>query len=283
MPELVAARAAACPDAVAVVCGDAVLSYGELDVRAARLAQVLAGRGAGPESVVAVVMDRGPELVMVLLAVLKTGAAYLPVDPGYPAGRVAFMVADAAPVLVVATAAGAAALPGPVLAAAPVLAVDEPGLAARVAGRGGGGLPGAGGTGRAGVLRPGHLAYVIYTSGSTGVPKGVGVPHRGVVSLLGVLAGRFGLGAGDVWSWFHSFAFDFSVWEVWGALVSGGRLVVVPGEVSRSPAEFAGLLARQRVSVLSQTPSAFYSLVQAQAGDWRGWPGAGVAAGGLWW
>ena len=263
VPELVAARAAACPDAVAVVCGGVHISYGELDGRAARLARVLAGRGAGPESVVAVVMDRGAELVMVLLAVLKTGAAYLPVDPGYPAGRVAFMVADAAPVLVVATAAGAAVLPGPVLAAGAVLAVDEPVLAAGVAGRAGD-LPG--GTGRAGVLRPGHLAYVIYTSGSTGAPKGVGVPHRGVVSLLGVLAGRFGLGAGDVWSWFHSFAFDFSVWEVWGALVSGGRLVVVPGEVSRSPAEFAGLLARQRVSVLSQTPLAFYPLVQAQAG-----------------
>ncbi len=276
VPELVAARAASCPDAVAVVCGDAVLSYGELDGRAARLARVLAGRGAGPESVVAVVMDRGAELVMVLLAVLKAGAAYLPVDPGYPAGRVAFMVADAAPVLVVATAAGAAVLPGPVLAAGAVLAVDEPGLAARVAGRGGGGLPGAGGTGLAGVLRPGHLAYVIYTSGSTGVPKGVGVAHRSVVSLLGVLAGRFGLGAGDVWSWFHSFAFDFSVWEVWGALVSGGRLVVVPGEVSRSPAEFSGLLARQRVSVLSQTPSAFYPLVQAQAGDGGAGRGPGL-------
>ncbi len=272
VPELVAARAAACPDAVAVVCGDAVLSYGELDVRAARLARVLAGRGAGPESVVAVVMDRGPELVMVLLAVLRAGAAYLPVDPGYPAGRVAFMVADAAPVLVVATAAGAAALPGSVLAAGAVLVVDEPAVPVAVAGRAGD-LPG--GSGRAGVLRPGHLAYVIYTSGSTGVPKGVGVPHRGVVSLLGVLAGRFGLGAGDVWSWFHSFAFDFSVWEVWGALVSGGRLVVVPGEVSRSPAEFAGLLARQRVSVLSQTPSAFYSLVQAQAG--AGGAGRGLA------
>ena len=84
---------------------------------------------------------------------------------------------------------------------------------------------------------------MIYTSGSTGEPKGVAVAHRGVVSLLGVLAGRFGLGAGDVWSWFHSFAFDFSVWEIWGALVSGGRLVVVPTEVSRSPAEFLGLLA----------------------------------------
>ena len=272
VPELVAARAAACPDAVAVVCGGVHISYGELDGRAARLARVLAGRGAGPESVVAVVMDRGPELVMVLLAVLKTGAAYLPVDPGYPAGRVAFMVADAAPVLVVATAAGAAVLPGPVLAAGAVLVVDEPAVAVAVAGRAGD-VPG--GTGRAGVLRPGHLAYVIYTSGSTGVPKGVGVPHRGVVSLLGVLAGRFGLGAGDVWSWFHSFAFDFSVWEVWGALVSGGRLVVVPGEVSRSPAEFAGLLARQRVSVLSQTPSAFYSLVQAQADD--GGAGRGLA------
>ena len=185
------------------------------------------------------------------------------------------MLADAAPVLVLATAAGAAALPGPALAAATVLAVDGPALAAGVAGRDGGDLPGAGGPGPAGALRPGHLAYVIYTSGSTGEPKGVAVAHRGVVSLLGVLAGRFGLGAGDVWSWFHSFAFDLSVWEIWGALVSGGRLVAVPTEVSRSPAEFLGLLARQRVSVLSQTPSAFYPLVQAQADD--GGAGRGLA------
>ena len=141
-------------------------------------------------------MDRGAELVMVLLAVLKAGAAYLPVDPGYPAGRVAFMVADAAPVLVVATAAGAAVLPGPVLAAGAVLAVDEPGWLPRLAGRGGGGLPGAGGTGLAGVLRPGHLAYVIYTSGSTGVPKGVGVPHRAAGEPAGGAGGPVRVGCG---------------------------------------------------------------------------------------
>ena len=268
VPELVAARAAGIPDAVAVVCGGVHVSYGELDARAGRLAQVLVSRGAGPDSVVAVVMGRCAELVMVLLAVLKAGAGYLPVDPGYPAGRIEFMLADAVPVLVVADASGAAALPGPVLGAAGVVAVDEPGLAGWVAG-GGGGLPGDAGAGVGRVLRPGHLAYVIYTSGSTGVPKGVGVAHRGVVSLLEVAAARFGFGAGDVWSWFHSFAFDFSVWEIWGALVSGGRLVVVPVEVSRSPVEFGGLLARERVSVLSQTPSAFYSLVAADA-DGRG-------------
>jgi len=113
---------------------------------------------------------------------------------------------------------------------------------------------------RRGVLRPGHPAYVIYTSGSTGTPKGVVVSHQNVVSLMVGAAARLRFGPNDVWSLFHSYAFDFSVWEMWGALLSGGRLVVVPFAVSRSPEEFLGLLATTGVTVLSQTPSAFYQL-----------------------
>ncbi|MDX2683814.1 AMP-binding protein, partial [Streptomyces sp. NY05-11A] len=111
-------------------------------------------------------------------------------------------------------------------------------------------------------------AYVIYTSGSTGRPKGVVVPHRNVVRLFGATRDWFGFGPGDVWSLFHSYAFDFSVWELWGALLHGGRLVVVPFEVSRSPWEFARLLAEEGVTVLNQTPSAFYQLMAVERDDW---------------
>ena len=117
---------------------------------------------------------------------------------------------------------------------------------------------------RVGALLPGSAAYVIYTSGSTGRPKGVVVPHQNVVRLFGVSRERFGFGEGDVWTLFHSFSFDFSVWELWGALLHGGRLVVVSYEDSRSPERVWEVLAREKVTVLSQTPSAFYQLIQAE-------------------
>jgi amino acid adenylation domain-containing protein len=269
---LLAGRVAGCPDAVAVVCGGVALSYAGLWERAGRVAGWLAGAGAGPERVVAVAVDRSAELVVMLAGVLRAGAAYLPLDPAYPAGRVGFMLADARPAAVLTSAA---VLASGVLAGlaggVPVLVTDDPQAGAVLAGAAAGDV---GEAGRAAGLVPGQLAYVIYTSGSTGRPKGVGVTHRSVAALLGGTGERFGFGPGDVWSWFHSVAFDFSVWEIWGALVYGGRLVVASFEVSRSPGEFAGLLAREQVTVLCQTPSAFYQLVQAGAGP----GGAGVRA-----
>ncbi|MEU1406737.1 amino acid adenylation domain-containing protein [Streptomyces sp. NPDC005728] len=225
------------PDAVAVVSEEARLTYGELNARANRLAHWLIGRGVGPEDVVALALPRSADLVVAILGVLKAGAAYLPLDPEYPAARRRFMVEDARPVLVLDDPA--AVDPGP------TFPDTDPGVR----------------------LSPQHPAYVIYTSGSTGRPKGVVVPHGNVVRLFSATDHWFGFGRGDVWTLFHSYAFDFSVWELWGPLLHGGRLVVVPFEVSRAPGEFLRLLARERVTVLNQTPSAFYQLAQADRED----------------
>jgi amino acid adenylation domain-containing protein len=258
LPGLFEARAARFPDAVAVVCGGKSLTYGELNARANRLARLLVSHGAGPESLVAVAMERSADLVTALLAVWKAGAAYLPVDLDYPAERITFMLADADPACVLTAGQLAQGVAG--AGEAPMLILDEPALTARLASMDDADLADAD---RTAPLRPTHPAYVIYTSGSTGRPKGVVVTHRSVTGLFCGTAKWFNFGARDVWTWFHSFAFDFSVWELWGALLHGGRLVAVPFEVSRSPAEFLGLLIRERVTVLSQTPSAFYQLMQA--------------------
>ncbi|WP_344315710.1 AMP-binding protein, partial [Streptomyces rhizosphaericus] len=224
-----------------VCCGEVVLSYAELNARANCLARLLVAAGAGPERLVAVCLPRSVDLVVALLAVVKSGAGYVPVDPAYPAERRAFILGDTGPVVVVDEAWLAAA--------------DMRGVAA-------GDLSAA----ERGVLCPGHPAYVIYTSGSTGRPKGVVVPHVNVVRLFAATEGVYGFGVGDVWTLFHSVAFDFSVWELWGPLLYGGRLVVVPFEVSRAPVEFLRLLVREGVTVLNQTPSAFYQLMQADGG-----------------
>ncbi|HEX6042688.1 non-ribosomal peptide synthase/polyketide synthase, partial [Longimicrobium sp.] len=250
--DLFAAQARRTPDAVALTSGDASLTYSELDGRANQLAHALQARGVGPEVRVGLYVERSMETVVGLLGILKAGGAYVPMDVAYPADRIAFMLADSGVALVLTQSALADRLPPDGIQVIR-LDADGPEVAAERTS-----APASGANGST-------LAYVIYTSGSTGTPKGVLVEHRNVVRLFRATEAWFGFDASDVWTLFHSHAFDFSVWEIWGALLHGGRLVVVPFDVSRDALAFHDLLARERVTVLNQTPSAFQQLVHADA------------------
>ncbi|MER5772655.1 amino acid adenylation domain-containing protein, partial [Streptomyces sp. NPDC001985] len=262
-------RVARSPHAVAVVFGDLSLSYAEVNARANRLARLLIAQGAGPERTVALALPRSAETVIGILAVLKAGAAYVPVDPEYPVERIALMLADSRPVSVLTTADVAERLPR---TGVPRVVLDDPGTGRALAAH-----PDSNPTDadRTAVPSPENRAYVIYTSGSTGRPKGVVVSHRNVQRLMASLHPEFAFGPDDVWTLFHSSSFDVSVWEIWGALLNGGKLVVIPFTTTRSPAELLRLLVREGVTVLSETPSAFHQLDQADQEEPR--TGAGLA------
>ncbi|HJX27332.1 MAG TPA: amino acid adenylation domain-containing protein, partial [Thermoanaerobaculia bacterium] len=233
-----AERARRSPEAPALSCGDVTVTYAELQRRSNQLAHWLRGHGVGPESRVGLRLERSVDLVVGILGVLKSGAAYVPLDPGSPRERIAFVLEDA-----------------------DIRIVVGPEELERLEGMPDGDL--------APLADASSLAYVIYTSGSTGRPKGTLITHASVARLFDATEAWFGFDERDVWTLFHSYAFDFSVWEIWGALLYGGRLVIVPWEVSRSPELFLDLLGRERVTVLNQTPSAFAQLaaVEARRGD----------------
>jgi amino acid adenylation domain-containing protein/thioester reductase-like protein len=243
------------PDAIAVVYEGQRLTYAELNGKANQLARYLRGRGVGPDQLVGICVDRSLEMVVGLLAILKAAGAYVPLDPNYPTERLQYMLRDAAPKVVLTQEHLRARLPQ---SAGEVIELDNDwsgiaqgplgNLDARYLG-----------------LHSHHLAYVIYTSGSTGQPKGVMVEHGNVTRLLAATEEWFHFSERDVWTLFHSYAFDFSVWELWGALLYGGRVVVVPYLTARSPQEFYHLLCDEGVTVLNQTPSAFAQLIDAQA------------------
>ena len=254
-------QAQATPEAVALTFGEERLSYAELNAQANRVAHRLLRHPAftrGQNPLVALCAERSLEMVVGLLGILKAGGAYVPLDPLYPPDRLAYMLEDSAAALLLTQPCLQNRLPA---SAAAVVLLDGDGLA---------GLPAENPAPQA---RPDDLAYVIYTSGSTGKPKGVGIPHQNVVRLFTATQPWFHFGPADVWTLFHSYAFDFSVWELWGPLLYGGRLVVVPHPVSRSPAQLLELLAQEGVTVLNQTPSAFYQLMQAD----RDSPGQNLA------
>ncbi|SEI20494.1 amino acid adenylation domain-containing protein [Pseudomonas asplenii] len=244
------ARAAERPEAVALVYQDESLTYGELNARANQVAHRLLALGVRPDDRVAICVERGLAMIVGLLGILKSGAGYVPLDPAYPRERLAYTLDDSAPVALLSQHAVREALPSVDL---PLINLDDSDLQDESVQNPQ--VPG---------LTPASLAYVIYTSGSTGLPKGVMVEHRNVARLFSATDHWFGFNAQDTWALFHSFAFDFSVWEIWGALLHGGRLLIVPQLVSRSPQDCYALLCSAGVTVLNQTPSAFRQLIAAQ-------------------
>lgn len=247
--ELFSARASEFPERTAVSDEARAVSYAELETASSSLAASLRKRGVKDGSLVGMCLDRDVDLVTCLLGILKAGGAYVPIDPAYPAKRIEHIVQDSGLQLVI-TSRDLCSLPKTssltVLPLNELLAEKEP---ANVSA-----------SSADATQAP---AYVIYTSGSTGEPKGVLVTHANVSSLLESTQRVFNFSHTDVWSMFHSIGFDFSVWEVWGALAHGGQVAVVPYEISRSPETFRQWLSTNQVTVLSQTPSAFRGLDEA--------------------
>ena len=237
------------PEAIAVVYENQSLTYRELNQRANQLAHYLRKQGVGQESLVGLFLERSVEMIIAILGTLKAGAAYVPIDPVYPIERISFILEDTKTSVVVTEEAFRLRL---TQVSALFIFIDSDWKV----------VDQENNTTVKSYIAPDNLAYVIYTSGSTGNPKGVLITHNNVVRLMRATSDWFGFNTQDVWTMFHSYAFDFSVWEIWGALANGGKLVVVSYIVSRSPDAFCKLLAREKVTVLNQTPSAFDQIIR---------------------
>ncbi|MEO7361061.1 MAG: AMP-binding protein, partial [Gemmatimonadaceae bacterium] len=243
-------QALATPHNIAVSMDGTALTYAELNERANQVAHFLRAEGIQRETLVGLFLERSIELIIGLVGIVKSGGAYLPMDLAYPRERLTFMAQDAQASLILTSSAVSSVFGA---SSVPVVRLDAdwPGIAEYPT------------SNPPDVSDASSLAYVIYTSGSTGQPKGCEVTHGNVIRLFEASALTFSFAASDVWTLFHSHAFDFSVWEMWGAWLYGGRLVIVPQSIARSPDQFLELLARERVTFLNQTPSAFKALTVA--------------------
>ncbi|MBG0746749.1 MAG: amino acid adenylation domain-containing protein [Planktothrix agardhii KL2] len=239
------------PDAVAVVFECQQLTYNELNCRANQLAHYLQSLGVKPDELVGIGVERSLEMIVGILGILKAGGAYVPLDPEYPQERLNFMLEDSQVKVLVTQAKLVESIPQH-QAQLICLDTDWEKIAQNITSN-----PESG-------VKPDNLTYIIYTSGSTGKPKGVLVNHANVVRLFAATDSWYHFNSQDVWTLFHSYAFDFSVWEMWGALLYGGRLVIVPYLVTRSPELFYELLCQEKVTILNQTPTAFRQLIQAE-------------------
>ncbi|QLE39947.1 amino acid adenylation domain-containing protein [Nostoc sp. C052] len=242
------------PDAVAVTFGNQQLTYQQLNTQANQLAHYLRSLGVKADVLVGICLERSLLMIVGILGILKAGGAYLPLDPDYPQERLSFMLEDAQVQVLLTQQQFVETLYTTSLHQGRVVCLDSDWE--KIAQNS---LSNPQNT-----ATPDNLAYVIYTSGSTGKPKGVLVNHNNVTRLFAATEACYKFNAQDVWTMFHSYAFDFSVWEIWGALLYGGRLIVVPYLVTRSPESFYQLLCTEKVTVLNQTPSAFRQLIQAE-------------------
>ena len=245
------------PRATAVDCEGETLTYAELNRRANQLAHYLIRLGVGPETPVAVYLQPSLDMVISLLAILKAGGGYVPLSPACPPDRLSFMLEDTQAALLLTQESSLSALPH---RRPEVICLDTEfdSIASESQ------------ENPAVAMAPDNLAYVIYTSGSTGVPKGVMVTHRNVSRLFEATEHWFSFDESDVWTFFHSYAFDFSVWELWGALRYGGCVVVIPFWMSRSPETFFEHIVEKKVTVLSQTPSAFNQVMSVDESEGGG-------------